>query len=137
MRMSDDPFAPSDRMVRQFAGLWVLIFGGVACRTFQSGHPFGALTLAVLALTVGPLGLVRPGAVRPVYVGWMRLTYPIGWAVSRLLLAGLFYGLFTPMALLFRVTGRDVLCRRPQVGKTTYWSAKATAPDPARYLRQF
>ncbi len=137
MRMSDDPFDPSAQTVRQFAGLWALFFGAMACQAFRSGRLPIALTFAVLAVTVGPLGLIRPEAVRPIYVGWMRLAYPIGWVVSRLLLAGLFYGLFTPMALLFRVTGRDALCRRPQVGKTTYWSAKATAPDPARYLRQF
>ena len=36
----------------------------------------------------------------------MIVAFPIGWAVSHIMLAALFYGLFTPVALVFRTIGR-------------------------------
>src|SRR5687768_8935989 len=104
MRWSDIPFDPSPRMLRQFAGLWIVFFGGLACwHGFVRGNTTVALVLGALAVTLGPLGLVLPRALRPVFVGWMILVLPIGWVVSHVLLAVLFYGLFTPLALVFRL----------------------------------
>ncbi len=138
MQATESPFAPSARTLRQFAGLWVLFFGLLACQAaFRSDHPTVALALAGLAVTVEPLGLVKPAAFRPVFLAWMGLAYPTGWVVSHLLLGALFYGLFTPLGWLFRLIGRDALCRRPQVGEMTYWTAKPVAADPSQYFRQF
>ena len=39
----------------------------------------------------------------------MIAAFPIGWTISRLMLAALFYLVFTPMALVFRLMGRDAL----------------------------
>jgi hypothetical protein len=89
----------------------------------------------VLALLIGPLGLVRPRLVKPVYVGWSVLAFPVGWCISTVMLAVLFYGVFTPVGLLFRLVGRDVLARRrPAV--TTYWKPKLAARDPREYFWQ-
>lgn len=67
----------------------------------------------------------------------MAAVYPIGWIVSRVVLGVLFFGLFTPVAVLFRCAGRDELALKPQPGATTYWRAKPGAKDKAQYLRQF
>src|SRR5262245_26479209 len=100
MQWSDISFAPPSRILRQFAGLWLIFFGGLACwQGFLEGNQTAALVLAALALAVGPLGLLRPQAVRPLFVAWMVLAFPIGWAVSRVLLAFLYYGIFTPVGL--------------------------------------
>jgi hypothetical protein len=52
------------------------------------------------------------------------------------ILASLFYGLFTPIAWLFRLMGRDVL-RRRRADAATYWKPKPQAPNVRSYLRQF
>lgn len=88
-------------------------------------------------ITVGPLGIIRPQLVRPVYVAWMVLAFPIGWTVSQVILGVMFYGVFTPIALIFRMIGRDPFQRARQPGLASYWTAKATPVDPRRYFKQF
>ena len=75
-------------------------------------------------------------AVAPVFVGWMVLVYPVGWLASHLLLACVYYGLFTPLGLFFRVIGRDVLGRRFRRDQDSYWAVKPGAEDVRSYFRQ-
>jgi hypothetical protein len=138
MQWSDITFDPPRRTLRQFAGLSLVIFGGLAgWNYFAKGEVVSSAVLATLALAIGLPGLVRPQLVRPVFVGAMILAFPIGWLVSRVLLALLFYGLVTPMGLVFRLTGRDALrlARRPE--QTTYWMPKPAPADLRSYFRQF
>src|SRR5436309_1699313 len=115
MQWSDISWKPSTRTLRQFAGVWLLALGGLACwHGLVRGHPTLGSVLALLAVTVGPLGLLKPQAIRPVFIFAMIVAFPIGWLVSRLLLACLYYGIFTPVGLLFKLIGRDVLARRPR-----------------------
>ncbi len=138
MQWSDIQFHPSGRTLRQFAGLWLACFGGLAAwEGLARGHTTAGAILAVLALTVGPLGLAWPRLVQPVYVAWIVLAFPIGWTVSQLALAVMFYGLFTPLGLVFRLLGRDPLQRTCRPGLATYWAPKAMASDPRRYFKQF
>jgi hypothetical protein len=125
-------------MLRQFAVLWIVFFGGSAAwQQFVMHRPVLAAVLAVLAVTVGPLGVAWPRAIRPVFVGWMTLVAPIGWIVSRIVLSVIFYFLFTPVAWVFRLTGRDVLGLKSRPTATTYWHTRPRVTDKSAYLRQF
>ena len=137
MNWSEIPWSPSSRTLRQFAGLWIGCFGSLACWHAFRDDTAWAVGFTALALTVGPIGLIRPRAVRPIFVGWMILTFPIGWTVSRLALAFLYFGVFTPLALWFRLTGRDLLGLRHRRGRTTYWIPKPAVHDVRRYYRPF
>jgi len=139
-----DPLLPeqpaaviSARILRQFAGLWLLIFGGLAC---WHGLFRGSLTtgyvLGFLAVTVGVLGLLNPQAVQPIYKGGIALTYPIGWVVSNVLMIGLFCLVVTPLGLLLKLLQRDVLCLRHNPGLQTYWTKKPNPTNMAGYYRQ-
>jgi hypothetical protein len=136
MQWSDIQFSPTDRTLRQFAGIWLVVFGLLSAVEMAVRHrPQHALAYVIIALTVGPLGLLRPRMVRPVFVGWSVLAFPIGWLVSTTILALLFYGIFTPMALVFRLAGRDVLTRRHS-DVQTYWKPKPAARGMRDYFRQ-
>jgi hypothetical protein len=128
---------PTDTMLRQFALLWVVFLGAIAVRQQLHGRHILAIVLTVLAVTIGPAGLIWPRTIRPVFVGWMTLVYPIGWFVSRVVLGAIFYGLFTPVAWLSRMLGRDALLLRRKPHVTTYWGPKPAPSDSAQYLRQF
>jgi hypothetical protein len=135
---NQNPFAPTDRVLRQFATMWVVFFAAIAARQeFHHHRRLLAIALAILSLTIGPLGMVWPRIIKPIFVGWMGLAYPIGWVVSRVVLGVIFYGLFTPMAWVFRLIGRDALVLKPQPHAATYWCTKPGADDQAQYLRQF
>jgi hypothetical protein len=129
---------PPSRTLRQFAGTGFLFFTGVACwQGLVCGHAIPGLVFAGLAATIGPLGLLWPRTIRPVYLAAVVLAFPIGWLVSRTVLAILFFGLFTPLGLLFRLRGRDVLDLRFRPNAPTYWAPKPMPADLRRYFRQF
>ncbi|HWB10160.1 MAG TPA: SxtJ family membrane protein [Pirellulales bacterium] len=137
MQWSDIDFRPQTRTLRQFALLWLVFFGGLAAwEGVGRGRMALGAALGLLAVTVGPLGYLRPQWLRPIYVGWMVLAFPIGWVVSRVVLALAFYFLFAPLGLAFRLAGRDPLQRRRR-SVETYWAEKPAVRDVRRYFQQF
>lgn len=136
MQWSDIQFNPSEKTLRQFAGLFLVVFGVLAVIESQLRHrPQFALVYAALALTIGPLGLARPGAIRPLWVAWSVVAFPIGWLVSTVFLAVLFFGVFTPIGFFFRMGGRDTLALK-RADVRTYWRAKPAAKNKQQYFRQ-
>lgn len=135
MTFADIPFRPTQRTLRQFAAVWLLFFLAWAYRA--RAHPALGIGLAIMAVVVGCAGLVRPGLVRWIFVGWMVLAFPIGWIVSQVMLLMLFYVVLTPAAVLFRLRGRDLLRRKPNPGCATFWLPKETPADVKSYFRQY
>jgi hypothetical protein len=137
MRWSDIQFNPTLRTLRQFAALWVIAFAGMALWQWLR-HDYRVLAGALATLTlVGVWGCWRPGDLRPIFVGWMVLVFPIGWTVSLLVLATLFFAVFTPIGLFFRLTGRDFLGLRRDPAAASYWEPMKLNTDPKSYLNQF
>lgn len=137
MRWSEISFNPSRSTLRQFAGLWVLFFGGWAAWQYVVRHDERLSLILALATVIGWVGLVKPPLVRYVYVGSTVLAFPIGWLVSHLVLAVLFYGLFTPLGCFFRLIGRDPLALRPNRSVDSYWQSKPAAAGVENYFHQY
>ncbi len=134
MRWSDLPRDPPVSTLRWFAAIWLVWFAALAGAAGARGDERAAFVLAVVAVLVGPLGLVRPTAVRGVFVGALVLTFPIGFVVSHVLLGAVFYCVFTPLGLFFRLIGRDALGRRLRPEWESYWAPKATPEDLRSYF---
>jgi Saxitoxin biosynthesis operon protein SxtJ len=139
MKWSDIPRNPSERMLRQFGGLCFLFFGGLALYgALVRGNITGPICLALVAIVTGILGLTKPKWLAGLFVGWMLVTFPIGYVISRVIMLTVFLLVFTPMALIFKLIGRDALSIKKRKGpNTTYWVAKTQPTDPARYLKQY
>jgi hypothetical protein len=136
MNWSDVRRPPSDRLLRQFAGVWIGFFlVAAAARWLRGGPHLPALVLAVMAVVVGVAGLLSPRLIKPIYVGWMIAAFPIGWTVSKVALAAIFYVVLTPISWAFRIGGRDVL-RLRRAPRDSYWNAKRQPGGPAEYFRQ-
>ncbi len=137
MKFSDLPWRPTTAMLRNFSGLSLVFVGSAAAwQYWVKDRPSLAIALALLALTIGSVGLVKPHAVQPVFVVWLALAFPVGWTVSQVALAMLLYGMFTPLAVVFRLMRRDVLwLKRPK--RDSYWTPKPAPRDAASYLRPF
>lgn len=136
MQWKDINFSPSTKTLRQFSGLWIVFFAVLSgLNYFVHARPAAAAVLAVVSVA-GTIGVVFPAAMFHVYRIWMVLAFPIGWTVSRVVLAVVYFGFLTPLAILFQLAGRDVLRLRP-TECTTYWTPKTSEQDLSRYLRQF
>ncbi len=138
MQWSDVRFEPSTKTLRQFGGLCFVFFGGFGLwEVLGRGHVALGAGLGGLAVAGGLLGLLRPDWLRWIFVFWTILAFPIGWTVSLVMLAVMYYGLFTPIALVFRLIGRDALQRTRKPATESYWTPKPTPTDSGRYFKQF
>ena len=138
MRWSDVPTNPSPRVLRQFAVLWLICFPALgASQYFWHGRPVLGLTLAGIGMVLGVPGIIRPAWLRWVFVAAMVVTFPLGWLISLTVLAALYFLVLTPVALFFRLRGRDLLGRKPAPEQTTFWEPKRTPLDLRSYFRQY
>jgi hypothetical protein len=139
---SDSILQPAPRTLREFAIIWLLFFlifaiwGLVAWHGLHDGLTDWATDLELVAVAIGLIGVLRPGVMRPIYVGWMLLVFPIGWTVSHLLLAIVFYGVLTPIGLGLRLFGRNALGRR-RTQVESYWEPRVGQASASSYYRQF
>ncbi len=138
---------PDERTLRHFGFIALVGFGGIALLAwgewliFSFGlggaRPWVAGGAAAVGGLAALLSLVAPRANRGLYVGLTLLTAPIGFVLSYVIMGLLFYGLFAPLGLLFRVIGRDALAQQYDQAAESYW----TDPRPQRsrdsYFRQF
>jgi hypothetical protein len=125
---------PSERELAQFAWIGTAV---LALLAFWHFGPVLTPCLLAAALVLGLTGTVRPAGLRGLYVGLLTVTAPIGAAVSFVLLAVIYYGVFTPVAAVFRLLGRDALQRRLQPELASYWEPRRPVTGPRRYLRQY
>ena len=95
-----------------------------------------SLILAGVAVLLATLGVVAPRALRPVYLVWMGLSFPLGLVMTNLIVAIMFYVIFTPVGLVMRMGGRDPL-QLKRVSTGTCWIEREPAPPSKRYFHQY
>lgn len=128
---------PERKQLRQFAAIWFPAFCGLLGWILgtKTGHWVAVQAAWSICAAVAVLGAIYPPAIRPVFVGLILLTFPIGWVVSHVLLGAIFYLLFLPIGLVLRWTGHDPLELHPPQGNTL-WKTPVGKTDPKSYLRQ-
>lgn len=139
MSMMPINWTPSRRELRWFAGLLIVFFAGIAAAwARRSGLTAGPVILFAVTATIGLIGLVAPEAIRRVYVGWMIAVWPLGWLVSHVLLATIFFGIITPIGLALRICGLDPMKKSLDRSAKSYWIPRSSDPSNSeRYFRQF
>lgn len=129
---------PDRATLRDFS-LWWMFFLGMAAAPLALYRDHHAVAAAFwLAAVAGRLvGAWRPDWLKPVFLGLTIVTWPIGWVISHAALAIVYYGVFTPVSLWFRLIGRDPLERRFDPQASSYWEAYEPERQRARYFKQF
>jgi hypothetical protein len=138
MHWSDIDFRPSKTALRQFAALATLFLLGIAgWQYFMHGRHLLSFALAAVGAIMAALGLVWPAGLRWLFVALTLATFPLGWLMSWLLMGSIYYLLFTPLAIYFRLIGRDALARCYDATVESYWIDKPQTTELRRYFRQF
>ncbi len=96
-----------------------------------------AIILLTLGLYCGIFAFAAPSALRPLFVFMSLAGYPIGLVVSYLAMGIIFYGIITPIAILFKIMGRDAMNRRFDPQASSYWVRRKPPVSLKRYFRQF
>jgi hypothetical protein len=129
---------PSPAELRFFGLLFALFCGLVgALLRWKLDVPTAALVVWGFGLACMLVYYAVPALRRVAYRAWVRVTFPLGWTVSHAVLALVYYGVFTPMALIMRLIGRDALQRKLARDASTYWITRSPADTSSRYFKQF
>jgi hypothetical protein len=129
---------PDRKVLAEFSEFGMFFLGMVAAPlAYFRGHPTAAAALWVAAVAGRLVGLARPEWLRPAFVGLTVAAWPIGWVVSHVALALIYYAVITPIGLAFRLAGRDPLARAFDRAAGSYWEPYNPDRGVGRYLRQF
>ena len=93
--------------LRVFLGIWAGIFA--VFLTFGILR-YDAIRIWALCGSVISLALMAiPRIIAPFYCAWVWVGEKIGFVISRIILALIFFGIFSPLGIIFRLFGRDIL----------------------------
>lgn len=110
------------------------IFGGISLWRNGGAWPwwFGAGAAFLLPALAVPAALAVPQK------AWMTLALMMGWVMTRVILAALFFGVLTPIGLVLRATGRRLLNLELEPSSSSYWCERDHSKKSlASYERQF
>jgi len=130
---------PTRKELNQFGFIWLgfLTFFGAIAR-FKLDAPTVALVLWIAAVVVPVIGWVIPAFMRAVFLGMSYLAWPIGFVVSHVILALVYYLVFTPIGLAMRIFRYDPMNRGFDDAAASYWVKRdPVASEAKRYFRQF
>ena len=117
-----------------FAGVFAVVGAWMIWRANRLGLPaLGVSALfAIIAVTL-------PRILHPLNVAWMHFGLLLSKIVSPIVLGAIFFVLFTPVGLLFRVIKRDALHRAFDRDQRSYWIDRSPpGPDgKTSFPRQF
>lgn len=125
----------------------LLVFGyglGIIAAIFgiggflKHGIQLATVVLLVCCVVFVSVTALNWQALRPGYAGWMKVAHLIGSVVTTAILAVVFFLLFTPVALVLKLFGKDYLERKIDRSALSYWHRRPQHDlDRARYLQQF
>ncbi|MBL7155970.1 MAG: hypothetical protein ISS90_02390 [Candidatus Omnitrophica bacterium] len=82
--------------------------------------------------------LALPGFLKPFQKTWMTFSVVIGFFVSRLILSVLFFAVLTPIGIISRIFGKDILDERIDKTRESYWKEREAEPkDRKSYENQY
>ena len=137
MAFLDKHRQPGPNELRVFGALLALFAGLVGTLlSWQLGLPTAARIVwwlgGLLALAYYAVRPLR----RPLIRAWITVTFPLGWVISHVVLAVVYYGVFSPIGLVQRLLGRDPMQRRADPGAESYWIERTTKRDVTSYFKQ-
>ena len=140
-------FNPDAKTLRQFGVIAFFGFGLLAALAYYERLIFAfglgearvplAAVFAALGSLAALLSLVAPNANRILYVGLTLLAFPIGFVLSYVIMGTLFFLIIGPIAITFRILGRDSMHRGYDPNASSYWSEARPRRDKESYFHQY
>jgi len=134
---------PNKKEIRQFGAIFM--GGALLLGAAKFFWPFGwlitrdptlGLWLMGIGAVVGSIGLTGARIALPFYWAWLGVAFVLGNVMSRVIIALIYFLVFTPMRLLGNLLGRDKLqLKKPQT--ESYWLDISLPKEIEKYERQF
>ena len=113
--------------IKIFAIIWSFIFVVIALYPLLSKGTIQYWSLLV-AFIFALIALIKPMFLLPFYSLWIRVGEVIGGVVSKIIMFILFYALFTPIAIVLKLLKIDLLNKKIDKDRSTYWIKRENQP---------
>jgi hypothetical protein len=140
-------FNPDRKTLRQFGVIAFVGFAILAALAYYEKLIFSfglgearmpvVITLTALGTIALLFSLVAPNANRVLYVGLTLLAFPIGFVLSYVIMGVLYFLVIGPIAVMFRLFGKDPMHRGYDPDAPTYWSTARPPRDKESYFHQY
>ena len=121
---------------KKFGYFFTSIFALVSMYFLINSVLSWAIFFAIIGVLFFITTFVKASLLLPLNKLWMRFGLLLGQIISPLVLGIIFFGIFTPVAFLMRLSGRDEL-RLKFKNKTSYWILRNEPIQGDSFRRQF
>lgn len=121
---------------RKFGFFFTFVFAVAATYFYYSAILTWAYLFIAAASIFLLVTLVKSNSLLPLNKLWMRFGLLLGIIVSPIVLGVIFFGLFTPIAMLMRLSGRDEL-RLKFTQKASHWISREEPVKSESFKHQF
>ena len=121
---------------QKFGFFFTFVFVMVAAYFHYSANVSWAYVFIAMAMIFLLVTLIKSDALLPLNKLWMGLGILLGMIVSPIVLGIIFFGLFTPIAMLMRLSGRDELHLK-FTQKTSHWISREEPVKSESFKYQF
>ncbi len=119
----DEVKAPSEK---SFGVTFACVFGLLsALQFYRLGIAVWPVVTSVAALGFLATAFTAPAVLRPLNLVWLKFGMLLHRIVNPVVMGLLFFGVFTPMGLIMRLFGADLLRLRTKTGATSHWILRA------------
>ena len=130
---SSDIKLPSNK---SFGFFFTFVFGLVALYFHTNDLMSWTFTMSLMSVIFLVITVLRAEILLPLNKLWMRFGLLLGLIVSPIILGIIFFGIFTPIALVMRLSGRDEL-RLKFDKKSTHWISRTEPIKSESFKYQF
>lgn len=135
MKLVEVNWAPTPKQLRQFGLLCLVALPFLGW--LWSASTSAMVWLAGIGVGLALVGLTFPTALKPVFIGLMLIALPIGMVISEVVMLLIYFGVFLPIGICFKIMKRDALKRSLDPQRESYWEPKAAAKNAGSYYRQW
>ena len=121
---------------RKFGFFFTFVLAAVSAYFYYSTNVSWAYVFLAAALAFLLVTQIKSDALLPLNKLWMRFGLLLGMIVSPIVLGVIFFGLFTPIAMLMRLSGRDEL-RLKYAQKASHWISRGEPIKSESFKHQF
>ena len=126
----------TNKDLRDFAVIFGIIFFLFSGFLFYKEKDSYQVCLYVSGSLVS-LGFLLPIVLKPFYTVWMVFSVLFGWVMTRVILSLLYYLIMTPIGLIMRALGNDLLDLK-KINHSSYWNLRnSDDKNNHNYEKQF
>ena len=121
---------------RKFGLFFTFVFAVAAAYFYYTANVVWTYVFIAAALIFLLVTLIKSDALLSLNKLWMRFGLLLGMIVSPIVLGVIFFGLFTPISMLMRLSRRDEL-RLKFAQKASHWISREEPIKPESFKHQF